>query len=41
MDLAEAGQWLSATVKPGDIVLFKGSRTAAVEKAMHAAFPNP
>jgi UDP-N-acetylmuramoyl-tripeptide--D-alanyl-D-alanine ligase len=40
-DLAEAGQWLSATVKPGDVVLFKGSRTATVEKAMHAAFPNP
>ena len=40
-DLSEAGQWLSANVKPGDAVLFKGSRTATVEKAMHAAFPNP
>jgi UDP-N-acetylmuramoyl-tripeptide--D-alanyl-D-alanine ligase len=40
-DLAEAGRFLSSTVKPGDVVLFKGSRTATVEKAMHAAFPNP
>ncbi len=39
-DLAEAGQFLSSAVKPGDAVLFKGSRTAKVEKAMHAAFPN-
>ena len=38
-DLAEAGRWLAARVKPGDAGLFKGSRAAAVEKAMHAAFP--
>jgi UDP-N-acetylmuramoyl-tripeptide--D-alanyl-D-alanine ligase len=40
-DLTEAGRFLSSAVKSGDVVLFKGSRTAAVEKAMHAAFPNP
>ena len=38
-DLAEAAAWLSREVKPGDAVLFKGSRTATVERVMHAAFP--
>lgn len=38
-DLAEAAQWLSREVKPGDVVLFKGSRSATVERVMHAAFP--
>jgi UDP-N-acetylmuramoyl-tripeptide--D-alanyl-D-alanine ligase len=38
-DLAEAAAWLSREVKPGDAVLFKGSRTATVEKVMNAAFP--
>ena len=38
-DLAEAAAWLSREVKPGDVVLFKGSRTATVEKVMNAAFP--
>jgi UDP-N-acetylmuramoyl-tripeptide--D-alanyl-D-alanine ligase len=38
-DLLEAAAWLSREVKPGDVVLFKGSRTATVEKVMNAAFP--
>ena len=38
-DLADAAAWLSREVKPGDVVLFKGSRTATVEKVMNAAFP--
>jgi UDP-N-acetylmuramoyl-tripeptide--D-alanyl-D-alanine ligase len=37
--LEDAAQWLTREVKPGDVVLFKGSRTATVEKVMHAAFP--
>lgn len=38
-DLEVAAKWLSHEVKPGDVVLFKGSRTATVERVMHAAFP--
>jgi len=38
-DLDEAAQWLTREVKPGDVVLFKGSRAATVERVMHAAFP--
>lgn len=38
-DLAEAAEWLSYEVKSGDVVLFKGSRTATVEKVMNSAFP--
>ena len=38
-DLAQAAQWLTREVKPGDVVLFKGSRAASVERVMHAAFP--
>lgn len=38
-DLAQAAKWLAREVKPGDVVLFKGSRTATVERVMHAAFP--
>jgi len=37
--LDDAAKWLASEVKPGDVVLFKGSRTATVEKVMHAAFP--
>ena len=37
--LEDAAKWLSNEVKPGDVVLFKGSRTATVEKVMHSAFP--
>jgi UDP-N-acetylmuramyl pentapeptide synthase len=38
-DLEKGAQWLSREVKPGDLVLFKGSRTATVEKVMNTAFP--
>ena len=38
-DLDQAAEWLAREVKPGDIVLFKGSRSATVERVMHAAFP--
>ncbi|MFT4176648.1 MAG: UDP-N-acetylmuramoyl-tripeptide--D-alanyl-D-alanine ligase [Luteolibacter sp.] len=38
-DLQEAAQWLTREVRPGDAVLFKGSRTATVERVMNAAFP--
>jgi len=38
---ADAADWLANTAKPGDVVLFKGSRTAAIELVLQAAFPNP
>ena len=38
-NLDDAASWLVREAKPGDAVLFKGSRTATVEKVMHAAFP--
>ncbi len=38
-DLDMASKWLSREVKPGDVVLFKGSRAATVERVMNAAFP--
>jgi UDP-N-acetylmuramoyl-tripeptide--D-alanyl-D-alanine ligase len=38
-DHEQAAKWLTREVKPGDVVLFKGSRTATVERVMHAAFP--
>jgi UDP-N-acetylmuramoyl-tripeptide--D-alanyl-D-alanine ligase len=37
--LDDAAAWLKREAKPGDVVLFKGSRTATVEKVMNAAFP--
>lgn len=37
--LEDAAKWLSGEVKPGDVVLFKGSRSATVEKVMNSAFP--
>jgi len=37
--LEDAATWLSREVKPGDVVLFKGSRTATIERVMNAAFP--
>ena len=40
-DLDEAAEWLKHEVKSGDVVLFKGSRTATVERVMHAVFPKP
>jgi UDP-N-acetylmuramoyl-tripeptide--D-alanyl-D-alanine ligase len=38
-DLDQAAKWLTREVKPGDVVLFKGSRAATVERVMQAAFP--
>lgn len=38
-DYAEAASWLKETLHAGDVVLFKGSRTAAVEKIMNEVFP--
>ncbi len=38
-ELPQAASWLSREVKPGDVVLLKGSRSAGVERVMHAAFP--
>lgn len=37
--LADAARWLAAEVRPGDAVLFKGSRSATIERVMNAAFP--
>ena len=39
LDLDQAAEWLAHEVKPGDVVLFKGSRAATVERVMNAAFP--
>lgn len=38
-DFAAAAAWLTRELKPGDAVLFKGSRTATVERLMHTVFP--
>ncbi|MDH4445579.1 MAG: UDP-N-acetylmuramoyl-tripeptide--D-alanyl-D-alanine ligase [Akkermansiaceae bacterium] len=38
-DSDEAAKWLAREVKPGDVVLFKGSRSAKIERVMNAAFP--
>ena len=38
--LADAAAWIANEVKPGDAVLFKGSRTATVENVMNQAFPH-
>ena len=35
----EAAAWLDQEVSSGDIVLFKGSRMAAMERVMNQAFP--
>ena len=37
--LEDAAKWISGEVKSGDVVLFKGSRTATVEKVMNSALP--
>lgn len=38
-DFDAAAEWLAREAKSGDAVLFKGSRSATVEKVMNAAFP--
>lgn len=38
-EVEEAAGWLLDNSKAGDIVLFKGSRTAAIEKVIQTAFP--
>jgi UDP-N-acetylmuramoyl-tripeptide--D-alanyl-D-alanine ligase len=39
-DESQAAEWLAAQAKPGDVVLFKASRSAAIERVMHRAFPS-
>jgi len=39
-DETTAAGWLAAQAKPGDVVLFKASRSAAIERVMHRAFPS-
>lgn len=36
----EAAEWLSQQTTAGDLVLFKGSRVAAMERVMNQAFPD-
>ncbi|MBG7606633.1 MAG: UDP-N-acetylmuramoyl-tripeptide--D-alanyl-D-alanine ligase [Verrucomicrobia bacterium] len=38
-DIHSAADWLLENAGPGDVVLFKGSRTAAIEKVLQTAFP--
>ena len=35
----EASGWLSENTHAGDLVLFKGSRAAAIERVMNLAYP--
>ena len=39
-DYEDAAEWLKQELKPGEQVLFKGSRMAAVEKVMNEVFPS-
>ena len=39
-DGAAAATWLAGHAKPGDVVLFKASRSAAIERVMNQAFPS-
>lgn len=38
-DSLSAAEWLKSNTSSGDIVLFKGSRSAAIEKVLQTAFP--
>ena len=38
-DVYAAAEWLLENARAGDVVLFKGSRTAAIEKVLLTAFP--
>jgi len=38
-DCQSAADWLLSNTKSGDAILFKGSRTAAIEKVLQTAFP--
>jgi len=38
-DIHQAADWLLDNSRSGDVVLFKGSRTAAIEKVLQTAFP--
>lgn len=38
-DVNAAAEWLHENSRPGDVILFKGSRTAAIEKVLQTAFP--
>ena len=38
-DIHAAADWLLANSRAGDVILFKGSRTAAIEKVLQTAFP--
>ncbi len=40
-DFAKAAAWLTREAQAGDAVLFKGSRTATIERVMLTAFPTP
>jgi len=40
-DIESAAGWLASGSRAGDVVLFKGSRTAAIERVMNTAFPRP
>jgi UDP-N-acetylmuramoyl-tripeptide--D-alanyl-D-alanine ligase len=39
LDIHAAADWLLENSRPGDVILFKGSRTAAIEKVLQTAFP--
>lgn len=39
-DKEQAAAWIAERAKPGDVVLFKGSRSVALERVMNQAFPS-